>query len=110
MATIFNDSYRESTAFINPADCVKQLTEFPEICITTFSQNITTEFIKNNGVKIITNLYTANGILSIYKVKYNNCVFLSKVGAPTSLWDLKKLLCRVKKQFSLEAVAYSTNQ
>ena len=46
MSTIFDEFCRETTAFINPTDCIKPLSEFPEICITTFSQNIITEFIE----------------------------------------------------------------
>lgn len=49
MSTIFDEFCRETTAFINPTDCIKPLSEFPEICITTFSQNIITEFIENNN-------------------------------------------------------------
>ena len=34
MTTIFSDFCRETTAFINPTDCVKPLPEFTEIRIT----------------------------------------------------------------------------
>ena len=33
MSTIFDEFCRETTAFINPTDCIKPLSEFPEICI-----------------------------------------------------------------------------
>ena len=74
MSTIFDEFCRETTAFINPTDCIKPLSEFPEICITTFSQNIITEFIENNNTKIIANLYSANGILPVYEIKYDDAV------------------------------------
>ena len=86
---------RETTAFINPTDCIKPLSEFPEICITTFSQNIITEFIKNNNTKIIANLYSANGILPVYEIKYNDVsvgVFLSRVGAPACVVGLEEII------------------
>ena len=56
MTTIFDDFCKETTAFINPTDCVKPLSEFPEICITTFSQNIISEFVGKNDTEIIANL------------------------------------------------------
>lgn len=95
MSTIFDEFCRETTAFINPTDCIKPLSEFPEICITTFSQNIITEFIENNNTKIIANLYSANGILPVYEIKYDERLsvysFLGLVLLLVSL-DLKKLL------------------
>lgn len=95
MSTVFNDFCKESTAFINPTDCIKPVSGFPEICITTFSQSIIEEFIKNNNAEIIANLYTANGVLPVYKVQYNNIsvgVFLSRVGAPACVVGLEEII------------------
>lgn len=95
MAAIFYDSFRETTAFINPSDCIKPLPEFPEICITTFSQNIISEFVENNDTKIIANLYTANGPLPVYEVNYNDMsvgLFLSRVGAPACVAGLEEVI------------------
>lgn len=95
MATIFDDFSREAIAFINPTDCIKTLSEFPEICITTFSQNIITEFVENNDTKIIANLYSANGILPVYEIEYNNVsvgIFLSRVGAPACVVGLEEII------------------
>ena len=95
MSTIFDEFCRETTAFINPTDCIKPLSEFPEICITTFSQNIITEFIENNNTKIIANLYSANGILPVYEIKYDDAsvgVFLSRVGAPACVVGLEEII------------------
>ncbi|MCG5032251.1 hypothetical protein L0P48_01300 [Blautia massiliensis] len=95
MSTVFDDFCGEATAFINPTDVIKPLSEFPEICITTFSQNIITEFIENNDTKIIANLYSANGILPVYEIKYNNMsvgVFLSRVGAPACVVGLEEII------------------
>ena len=96
MTTIFSDFCRETTAFINPTDCVKPLPEFPEICITTFSQNIISEFVEKNDTEVIAKLYTANGILPVYRVKYNNNtsvgIFLSRVGAPACVVGLEEVI------------------
>ena len=85
MATIFDEFSQEATAFINPSDCVRPLPGFPEICITTFSQNIITEFVINHNAQVIAELCTANGMLPVYEVRYQNLsigLFLSRVGAP----------------------------
>ena len=95
MATIFSNFCKDTSAFINPTDCIKPLTGFPEVCITTFSQNIIAEFVENNDTKIIANLYSANGILPVYEVKYNNIsvgVFLSRVGAPACVAGLEEII------------------
>lgn len=95
MTTIFSDFCRETTAFINPTDCVKPLPEFPEICITTFSQNIISESVEKNDTEVIAKLYTANGILPVYRVKYNNTsvgIFLSRVGAPACVVGLEEVI------------------
>ena len=72
MATIFDEFSQEATAFINPSDCVRPLPGFPEICITTFSQNIITEFVTNHNAQVIAELCTANGMLPVYEVRYQN--------------------------------------
>lgn len=95
MSTVFQNFPREAASFINPADCVKPLLDFPEICITTFSQNIITEFIENNDTEIIAYLYTANGMLPVYQVKYKNMsvgLFLSRVGAPACVAGLEEII------------------
>lgn len=95
MGTIFHDFCRETTAFINPADCVKPLSDFPEICITTFSQNIITDFVENNDAKIIANLYSSNGIVPVYEITYNHVsvgVFLSRVGASACVVGLEEII------------------
>lgn len=114
MSTIFDEFCRETTAFINPTDCIKPLSEFPEICITTFSQNIITEFIENNNTKIIANLYSANGILPVYEIKYDDAsvgVFLSRVGAPACVVGLEEIIALgAKKIIQSEVVEHSISR
>ena len=108
MTTIFDDFCKETTAFINPTDCVKPLSEFPEICITTFSQNIISEFVEKNDTEIIANLYTANGILPVYRVEYNNMsvgIFLSRVGAPACVVGLEEVIALGAKKIILFSAA-----
>ena len=95
MATIFDEFSQEATAFINPSDCVRPLPGFPEICITTFSQNIITEFVINHNAQVIAELCTANGMLPVYEVRYQNLsigLFLSRVGAPACVAGLEEVI------------------
>ncbi len=46
MATVFENYDAARTAFINPGDCVKAQENFPEVCITTFSESIIEDFAK----------------------------------------------------------------
>ena len=66
MATIFDEFSQEATAFINPSDCVRPLPGFPEICMTTFSQNIITEFVTNHNIEVVFNVFKQEDY-NIYK-------------------------------------------
>ncbi|MGL5437308.1 MAG: nucleoside phosphorylase [Lachnospiraceae bacterium] len=85
MRTVFQSPVREATAMINPNDVVKRTADFPPICITTFSKQIIDTFASKPGIERIAELYTANGIIPIYKTHYNGhdiAFYMSLVGAP----------------------------
>ena len=85
MATVFENYDAARTAFINPGDCVKAQENFPEVCITTFSESIIEDFAKKNSAEKIAELYTANGVLPVYGIEYAGirmAFYLSRVGAP----------------------------
>lgn len=69
MATIFNRFCENRNAFLNPCDVIEKISSFPEVCITTFSENIIKDFVENNTTKIIENLYSANGTIPVYEIK-----------------------------------------
>lgn len=95
MTTIFNNFCKDKNAFINPADVLKPLPSFPEICVTTFSQKIIAEFIEQNNAKVIANLISANGIVPVYEIRYNNMsvgLFLSRVGASACVVGLEEII------------------
>ena len=63
----------------------KKIEGFPEICVSTFSENIIQKFASLKSVEKIAELYTANGALPVYKTYYKNqdiAFYLSRVGAP----------------------------
>lgn len=95
MATIFHQFYENKNAFLNPSDVTEKISGFPEVCITTFSESIIKEFVENNAVKIIANLYSANGTIPVYEIKYAGTkmgLFLSRVGAPACAAGLEEMI------------------
>lgn len=64
------EPFFHKNVFINPSDSTERIAGFPEVCITTFSENIIKDFTENNESKIIANLYSANGIIPVYEIEY----------------------------------------
>lgn len=82
-------------AFLNPCDVTEKVPGFPEVCITTFSEGVIREFVKNNKAEIIANLYSANGTIPVYEIQYADKkmgLFLSRVGAPACAAGLEEII------------------
>lgn len=95
MATIFQHYDNTRQAYINPQDSTKPIPGFPKRCVTTFSENIIQKFASVKGVQVITNLYSANGILPVYEINYAGhriAFFLSRVGAPACIAGLEEII------------------
>lgn len=95
MATIFNRFCENKNAFLNPCDITEKISGFPEVCITTFSASIIEDFVKRNTAKVIANLYSANGTIPVYEIKYAGKkmgLFLSRVGAPACAAGLEEII------------------
>ena len=67
MTTVFKNYPKEKTAFLNPEDMIKRNPNFPELCVSTFSENIINEFFSGDNRKIICEICTANENISIYE-------------------------------------------
>ena len=94
MATVFKKFSHEERAFINPEDVTKRNPDFPELCVSTFSENIINKFTSLKSVKVIGELYTANGTIPIYEILYKNtriAFFLSRVGAPACVAGIEEV-------------------
>lgn len=59
-------------ALFCPSDTTKPIKNFPEICVSTFSQNIIEIFASLDDTEKIAELYTANGAVPVYKIRYKN--------------------------------------
>ena len=95
MATIFNRFCENKNAFLNPCDVIERIPGFPEVCVTTFSESMIRDFVEHNEVSTIAHLYSANGAIPVYEVKYGDkCMglFLSRVGAPACVAGLEEII------------------
>lgn len=113
MATIFNHFYGNENAFLNPCDVTEKISGFPEVCITTFSESIIKDFVKNNAARVIANLYSANGTIPVYEIKYADNrmgLFLSRVGAPACAAGLEEIIALGAKKIVLFGCCGILNQ
>ena len=95
MGTVFQKYPKEKRAFINPEDFTKQNPDFPELCVSTFSNRIIDKFASLNNVKVIDHLYTANGSVPIYQIIYKNtpiAFYLSRVGSPACVAGIEEVI------------------
>lgn len=102
MNTVFYEPKITSKAFINPADIIKPVDDFPEVCILTFSKKIIDQFASMKHTEVIASLTTANGVIPIYKIHYGGQDFafcLSLVGAPACVSEFEELIALGAKKF-----------
>ena len=104
MGTVFQNYPKEERAFINPEDVTKRNADFPERCVSTFSENIINKFATLDGVEVIDYLYTANGRTPVYQFIYREtpiAFYLSKVGAPACAAGLEEVIAMGAKKILL---------
>ena len=102
--TIFQKSEISEPALFSPSDTTKKIDNFPEICVSTFSESIIQKFSSLDGTKKIAELYTANGIIPVYKIRYKNtdiAFYLSRVGAPACVAGFEEIIAMGAKKFVL---------
>lgn len=104
MGTVFYNYPKEKRAFINPEDVTKRNEDFPERCVSTFSENIINKFASLDGVEVIDYLYTANGRTPVYQFIYRDtpiAFYLSRVGAPACVAGLEEVIAMGAKKILL---------
>ncbi len=92
--TVFQKTEITEPALFSPSDTTKPIENFPEICVSTFSQNIIENFSTLKNVEKISELYTANGVIPVYKICYRNtniAFYLSRVGAPACVVGFEEI-------------------
>ncbi len=104
MYTIFQRAEISEPALFSPSDTTRRADDFPEICVSTFSENIIQKFSSLNTTEKIAELYTANGITPIYKIRYKNTAiafYQSRVGAPACAAGFEEVIAMGAKKFVL---------
>lgn len=104
VTTVFERSEIVEPALFSPSDTTKRIENFPEICVSTFSENIIQKFSSLDHVQEIAKLYTANGALPVYKIRYKDrdiAFYLSRVGAPACVTGFEEIVAMGAKKFVL---------
>lgn len=104
MNTVFQRTNISELALFSPSDTTKKINNFPEICVSTFSESIIQKFSSLDNTEKIAELYTANGIVPVYKIRYKNtdiAFYLSRVGAPACVVGFEEIIAMGAKKFVL---------
>ena len=104
MHTIFQKKKLTEPALFCPSDTTKPIKNFPEICVSTFSQNIIEIFASLDDTEKIAEIYTANGAVPVYKIRYKNtdiAFYLSRVGAPACVSGFEEVVAMGAGKFVL---------
>lgn len=104
MNTIFQRAEISEPALFSPSDTTKKIDNFPEICVSTFSEKIIQKFSSLDSAEKIAELCTANGAIPVYKIRYKNtdiAFYLSRVGAPACVVGFEEIVAMGAKKFVL---------
>ncbi|OUP80546.1 UNVERIFIED_ORG: phosphorylase [Lacrimispora saccharolytica] len=102
--TVFQKTEISEPALFSPSDATKKIDNFPEICVSTFSENIIQKFSSLDTTEKIAELYTANGMIPVYKIRYRGrdiAFYLSRVGAPACVAGFEEIIAMGAKKFVL---------
>ena len=104
MHTIFQRTNISEPALFSPYDITKKIDNFPEICVSTFSEGIIQKFSSLEHTKKIAEFYNANGIIHVYKILYKGtdiAFYLSRVGAPACVAGFEEIIAMGAKKYVL---------
>lgn len=104
MYTIFQRTEISEPTLFSPSDTTKRIENFPEICVSTFSDNIIQKFSSLDNVEKIAELYSASGTLPVYQINYKNTAiafYRSMVGAPACVACFEEIVAMGAKKFVL---------
>lgn len=104
MKTVFQKDTITEPALFAPSDTTKKIEDFPKICVSTFSENIIQKFASLKHTVKIAELYTANGAMPVYKIRYKNqpiAFYMSRVGAPACVAGFEEIVAMGAKKFVL---------
>ena len=102
--TIFQRTEISEPTLFSPSDTTKRIADFPEICVSTFSDNIIRKFSSLDNVEKIAELCSANGTVPVYRIYYKNTAiafYRSMVGAPACVCCFEEIVAMGAKKFVL---------
>lgn len=104
MSTVFQKNKITEPALFSPCDTTEKITDFPKICVSTFSENIIQKFASLDGAEKIAELYTANGAVPVYRFCYKGvdiAFYMSRVGAPACVSGFEEIVAMGAEKFVL---------
>lgn len=104
LKTVFQRAALTEPALFGPTDTTKRVENFPEICVSTFSEEIIGRFSSLDGVERIASLTSANGVLPVYKICYKDteiAFYRSMVGAPACVACFEEVVAMGARKFVL---------
>ena len=104
MYTIFQRTEIAEPALFHPSDTTKRIENFPEICVSTFSDSIIQKFSSMESAEKIAELCSANGVLPVYKINYKNTAiafYRSMIGAPACAACFEEIVAMGAEKFVL---------
>lgn len=102
--TIFQRTELSEPALFSPSDTTKPVDGFPKLCVSTFSEAMIQAFASLEGTEQIAELYTANGALPVYRLRYRGtdiAFYLSRVGAPACVSGFEEVVAMGAETFVL---------
>lgn len=104
MKTIFQRTEITEPALFSPCDIIERKENFPEICVSTFSESIIQKFASLDHSEKIAELSNANGAIPVYKICYKGtdiAFYTSTVGAPACVSEFEEIIAMGVKKFVL---------
>ena len=104
MKTIFQRTEITEPPLFTALDTTKKIEAFPQICVSTFSENIIQKFALLEGIEKIAELHTANGAAPVYKIRFkdvNIAFYMSRVGAPACVVGFEEVVAMGAEKFVL---------
>ncbi len=104
MHTIFQRREISEPALFSPSDTTRKVDNFPELCVSTFSENIIQKFSSFHNIDKIAELHSANGVMPVYKIHYKDtdiAFYQSRVGVPACVAGFEEIIAMGAKKFVL---------
>lgn len=104
ISMLLSEFDKDKNAIVMPDFCVDKVDNFPEICVSTFSQRLIDKFSKMDGAERIGTLMSSNGIVPVYKIEYRGIpigFFLSRVGASACVLGFENAIAMGLKKLVL---------